>query len=251
MKKLFLALILILHVASAPAWGAWAETGAASGTFQDTPGSTMTLSSFNSGTGSNRLIACGMAFTNASDLPDSVTFASGESMSVAGSNLTAGRAVAIYKLFNPTASGVQNVVVDFNGAETDSGFLGCMALTGGDGTHDGSGTSSTGSGSPMGTTITGTASGDMVIDVLYSTVGGGGATITADGSQTLMYECDTDSCFNNGSIRRFGFSREESTGTSTAMTWTGTTLGDWTHLGVSFNPAAGGGDTSTVQVIQQ
>lgn len=199
----------------------------------------LNLTSFAVGSGTNRLLLCGVSQWNNPDLAPSATF-NGSSLTVAGAATRAEspgvrRATMLY-LIAP-ANVTATVAVSWGGSAVSEAIVGCTSWTGVDQT------------TPLGTPVTTTAastttittnvtgaSGDVVHDVL--SVDDSALTLPT-GNQTARWGRA------NGSNNSDGAGQSAAgTGSATAMTWTtASSRPVWAQIGAAIKQASGGGPT--------
>ncbi len=166
----------------------------------------------------------------------SVTYA-GASLTQKGSTQTSATnhfwKTAIFGSTSTPTSGAQTCAITFSGALSHGGSIACITVTGGASTAlSGSGGASGANDTPGGT-ISGTASGELAIDVMSSNIGwasfGSGQTQTLNTSPTSANVA--------GSYKTSGGSTE------TMGEVLNNAFGEWAWSGASFADSGGGGCT--------
>lgn len=184
------------------------------------------------GSGANRVLYAWVeTFRSGGSLSPSSVTCNGTGMTLVGSQIYGTNSfekLHLYRLINPPTGTVSIVVTASVAIEIT---LVADSYTGADQTTpEGTPVSSAGSSSTPSDTVTGTTSGNIVIDgvAIFN------KTFTAGSGQTAR------AVINNGGGNDSMASSDKAAGGSVVMAWTLSGSGAWGHLAVEVNAAAGG-----------
>lgn len=193
----------------------------------------LTITSFAVGAGSNRLLFAGASQWKASDTVPSATFNTSENFTVHDAATIAEspgtRRATILKLVAPS-NATANIVFSWGGGTVDEAVVGATSWTGVDQTTPlGTAVKNTNASASSSTVSVPNTSGDAVHDVI-SNDGGGSVNGTPTQTQRWRVLAATNTTQGAGQSAA-------GTGTNISLGWSGLTPGVIAHIGVPINQA--------------
>lgn len=213
-------------------------------TTETTPGasgtsvSSLSITNYDGGTGSDRIMLAhaGNSTGAGASVATGVTYNSVAMTSIYGATFATAGANSMWRLTAP-ATGNNTLTATWS-ASQDEISIGAVVLTGADGTVDTVQTNQS-TGTAPSITYTNGATGDMIVDCIYSfSGGGGGVTFTPGAGQTERFSNDSIGGGWGGGAMSY-----EAGAASVTMSHTigGDASQTWLHIAVGVNPAAAAG----------